>query len=194
MARLRRQAMARGAVPVRTLQASSAKVTSRMWCSASIPPVPPDPVGQAGGAGLGGGEAGDRVHRHGAPAAAAQGPDPAGDPDRLGGVGEAQISDGGDLEAAEFHAVVAAVAGVVGDGDLAPGQGLELLVQRGLVGLHDQQVGGLLDGDQPVGVGVLGVQRVGGDHPPGKVQPVQQRPELSDLVGCAVHLGLAQDC
>jgi hypothetical protein len=29
--------------------------------------VTPDPVGQAGGVGLGGGDAGDRVHRHGAP-------------------------------------------------------------------------------------------------------------------------------
>src|SRR5215218_1144069 len=36
----------------------------------------------------------------------------------------------------------------------------ELLVQGGLVGLHDQQVGGVLDADQPVGVGVLGVERV----------------------------------
>jgi hypothetical protein len=33
---LRRLAMARGAVPVRTWEASSAKVVSRMWCSASI--------------------------------------------------------------------------------------------------------------------------------------------------------------
>jgi hypothetical protein len=31
-ARLRRLAMGRGALPVRTLQASSAKVVSRMWC------------------------------------------------------------------------------------------------------------------------------------------------------------------
>ena len=36
MARLRRLAMAQGALPVRTWQASSAKVTSRMWCSASM--------------------------------------------------------------------------------------------------------------------------------------------------------------
>jgi hypothetical protein len=37
------------------------------------------------------------------------------------------------------------------------------------------------------------VQRVGGDHPPGKVQPVQQRPELGDLVGLAPNVGLGQD-
>jgi hypothetical protein len=47
-------------------------------------PVPSDPVGQAGGAGLGGGEAGDRVDGHHAPAAAVQGPDLAGDANRLG--------------------------------------------------------------------------------------------------------------
>jgi hypothetical protein len=53
--------------------------------------------------------------------------------------------------------VVAAVVGLVGDRDVTPGQGLELLVEGGLVGLDDQQVGGVLDVDQPVGVGVLGV-------------------------------------
>src|SRR5215207_2154415 len=42
-------------------------------------PVTPDPVGEAGGAGLGGGEASDCVDGHHAPAAAVQGPDPAGD-------------------------------------------------------------------------------------------------------------------
>jgi hypothetical protein len=40
MARLRRLAMARGAVPVRTFEASSAKVVSRMWCNASMPQWP----------------------------------------------------------------------------------------------------------------------------------------------------------
>jgi hypothetical protein len=51
---LRRLAMALGALPVRTWQASSAKVTSRRRCSASIPQGPPDVVGQAGGTGLDG--------------------------------------------------------------------------------------------------------------------------------------------
>src|SRR6266508_4489613 len=50
----------------------------------------------------------------------------------------------GDLQATDLDAVVAAVAGVVGEGDLAPGQGLELLLQRGLVAFDDQQVGGVL--------------------------------------------------
>jgi hypothetical protein len=57
MARLRRLAMALGVVAVRVWEASSAKVVSRMWCSASMPQCPRDPVGQAGRAGLGGGEA-----------------------------------------------------------------------------------------------------------------------------------------
>jgi hypothetical protein len=76
-------------------------------------PVPPDPVGEAGGACLAGGEAGDRVDRHGAPAAAGERPDPAGDADRLGGVGEGQAGDGGDLQAAGLDPAVATVAGVV---------------------------------------------------------------------------------
>jgi hypothetical protein len=37
MARLRRLAMALGAVPARTWEASSAKVVSRRWCNASMP-------------------------------------------------------------------------------------------------------------------------------------------------------------
>ena len=93
-----------------------------------------------------------------------QGPDPSGDAQRLGGVGEVQASDGGDLEAAGLDAAVAAVAGVVGDGNVRPWQGLELVMQRWLIVLHDQQVGGVLVGDQPVGMFALGVERVGGDH------------------------------
>jgi hypothetical protein len=88
---------------------------------------------------------------------------------------------------------VAAVTGVVGDGDVTPGQERELVVERGLVGLHDQQVGGVLVDDQPVGVLTLGVERVGSDHLPGEVQPLQQRTESGDLVGGGVHIGLRQD-
>jgi hypothetical protein len=88
---------------------------------------------------------------------------------------------------------VGAVAGAVGDRDVAPGQGGEVMVQAGLVGLHDPQVGGVLLSDQPVGVLALGVERIGSDHGIGELQAVQQRPELGDLVGLAVHPGLAQD-
>jgi len=64
------------------------------------------------------------------------------------------------LEAADLDPAVAVVAGAVGDGDVWPGQDLELVVQRGLVALDDEQVGGVLVGDQPVGVLALGVERV----------------------------------
>jgi hypothetical protein len=67
------------------------------------------------------------------------------------------------------------------------------VVQRGLVGLDDQDVGGVLAGDQPVGMVALGVHGVGGDDGGGEVQALQQRPEPGDLVGRAVHPGLAQD-
>jgi hypothetical protein len=46
-------------------------------------------------------------------------------------VGEVQASDGGDLQAAQLHAAVAAVADVVGDGDVAPWQASQLLVHVG---------------------------------------------------------------
>jgi hypothetical protein len=109
-----------------------------------------------------------------------QGPDPAGDPQGLGGVGEVQASHGGDLQAADLHAVVAAVAGVVLGWDVAPRQGGQLAMQGGLVGLYDQDVGGVLGGDQPVGVVAMGMQCVGGDDPPGEVQPIRtvRRPWL----------------
>jgi hypothetical protein len=43
-------------------------------------------------------------------------------------VGKVQASDRGDLQAAGLDPAVAAVAGVVGDGDLLPGQASQLLV------------------------------------------------------------------
>jgi hypothetical protein len=123
-------------------------------------PVAAYVVGQAGGAGVGGGEAGHRVDGHGPPAQVVERADPASDAQRLGGVGEVQASDGGDLEAAGLDPAMAAVAGLVGDGDVWPRQRGELVVQAGLVVFHDQHVSGVLDGDQPVGMLTLGVQRV----------------------------------
>jgi hypothetical protein len=46
-------------------------------------------------------------------------------------MGELQAGHGGDLQPVEFHPCVAAVAGVVGDGDLAPRQGGELVWRLG---------------------------------------------------------------
>jgi hypothetical protein len=45
---------------------------------------------------------------------------------------------------------------------------------------------------QVLGVGALGVQRVGGDDRIGNVHPVQQRGEHRDLVGLGVHIHLPE--
>ena len=94
--------MALGAVPVWTWSVlGEGRVTDVVQRLDA--PVPSDVVGQAGGACLGGGEVGDRVDRHGAPAATAKRPGPAGDADRLGGVGEVQAGDGGGLHRHGMH-------------------------------------------------------------------------------------------
>jgi len=83
---------------------------------------------------LAGGQAGDGVDSDGAPfLLAGQGPDPAGDPDGLSGVREGQPGcDGSRLEGAVLVAAVAPVVLAVTDGDVPPGQVLELGVQAGL--------------------------------------------------------------
>jgi hypothetical protein len=97
------------------------------------------------------------------------------------------------FEGPDLDAAMGVLAGAVHHRELPPRQPGELGVQGWLVGLDDQQVGGVLLGDQPVSMSVLGVERVGGDDGVGQVQVVQQRPELGDLVGRVVHLGLCQD-
>jgi hypothetical protein len=108
-------------------------------------------------------------------------------------VGEVQAGDGGDLQAADLGAAVTAVAGAVGERDRTPRQAGQLAAEAGLVGLDDQQVGGVLFGDQSVGMLALSVHGVGGDDLAGQVQVLQERLEPSDLVGLGVHLGLVQD-
>jgi hypothetical protein len=128
-----------GAVPVRAWEASSAKLVRGRGAA----PRCPSGRGSSrpgGRGGPGGGEVGDRVDHQRAPPPVAERPSPAGHADRLAGVGEVQAGDSGDLQAAGLHAAVAAVAGVVSDGDITPGQELELVVERELVGLHEQQV------------------------------------------------------
>ncbi len=46
---------------------------------------------------------------------------------------------------------------------------------------------------QVFGVGMLGVQGIGGDDGIGDLDAVQQRGEHGDFVGLDVHIGLAQD-
>jgi len=92
---------------------------------------------------------------------------------------------------APLGAAVAALAGLVGDRDVAPGQGGKLGVQSGLVALDDQQVVSAAPG-QVGGVVTLGMQGIGGDDRAGDIHAVQQRAEQGDLVGLRAHLHLAQ--
>ena len=97
-------------------------------------PVAADDGGELSVAGLGDGQRGDRVAGLAGPPslhlAAGR------DLDGLDGVGEGQpAGNGGDLQGAPFGAAVPALAGLVGDRDVAPGQAGELGVQPGLVAL-----------------------------------------------------------
>jgi hypothetical protein len=62
---------------------------------------------------------------------------------------------------------VGAVASAVQLGDQVPGQAGAAVQERGLIGLDREQVVGLL-GDQELGGGGVGMQRVGGDHRRGR--------------------------
>jgi hypothetical protein len=82
-------------------------------------PVAADPSGELCGGGLAGGQAGDGVDGEGPPLLAVrQGPDPAGDAEGLGGVGEAEPGgDGGGFKRSVFFAAMpAAVLPVAGGG------------------------------------------------------------------------------
>jgi hypothetical protein len=89
--------------------------------------------------------------------------------------------------------VTAAVAVAGGGRDSVPRQFPQRTVQARLVALDHQDVVRFLAGDEVVGVVALGLQRVCGDHRAGQVQRVEQRRELGDLVGLAVHGPLRED-
>ena len=99
---------------------------------------------------------------------------------------------GGDLEGAALITAVPALAGLVSDGDLAPGQGRELGEQARLVALDGEQETRAAPG-QVGGVTTLGVHRIGRDDRAGDVDAVQQEREHRDLVCLRPHLHLAQD-
>jgi hypothetical protein len=107
--------------------------------------------------------------------------------------GSPEVTDADGLEAAQLDAAVAAVAGAVGDRDAVPGQAGAAVQQGGLIGLDHQQVVRLLDADQELGSLGVGLQRIRGDHDPGKVQGRQQRGERGHLLGRAADLTLGQD-
>jgi hypothetical protein len=97
-------------------------------------PVAAYPPGELGRGGLGDGQASDGVDGNGAPLAGAQGPDTAGEAQRLGGVGEGEPGgDGGGLEGTVLLAAVAPAVLAGAGCDVPPGQILELGIQAGLV-------------------------------------------------------------
>jgi hypothetical protein len=102
------------------------------------------------------------------------------------------VAHGDGFEGAQLDAAVGLVAGAVGDGDVVPGQAGAAVQQGGLVGLDDEQVVGLLAGDQELGGVGVGLECIGGDDHAGKVQPVQQGLEGGDLAGGAVDLALGE--
>ncbi|GEC10541.1 hypothetical protein SSP24_81960 [Streptomyces spinoverrucosus] len=190
---VRKVAIARGAVLVRTREASSAKVASRMWWRASMCQCPRISSASRTGAALLGGEAGDCVDRRdgglpGSPAGAA-----ALDLDRLDGVWEVQAGmDSADLQAADLVPVVGLAAGTVLERDLARGQVSQPAAEVLLVALDDEDAVAALGSDL-LGVTGLGVHRIGSDDQAVQVQPVQQRGGGGDLVALGGDLPLADD-
>src|SRR5512132_1531810 len=122
MTRLPKTAMTPGAAPVRTCEASSAKVTSRRWCSASMAQCPPSTSARRAGRA----NSNRRLvtastvtvcHR-----LVCSSRRFAGDLDDLGGVRQPEVADRDRFEAAVLDAAVATVTGAVGDRDAVPGQ------------------------------------------------------------------------
>jgi hypothetical protein len=79
-----------------------------------------------------------------------------------------------DLQGAVFDASVAAVAAVVADRDVAPGQLLEPAVQVRLVPFDCQHVV-VAAAREVVGMAALGVHCIGRDDRAGEVDTVQKR-------------------
>lgn len=93
------------------------------------------------GVGLRGGEVGDGVHGLGEPFAAAGLAGASGDLHRLRGVQEADAGgDGDNFQGALLDPAVAFPGGGVSVRNVGPGQSGDLVVQRGLVAFHGQQI------------------------------------------------------
>jgi hypothetical protein len=182
--------MVRGVLPVRIWEASSAKVVSRTQCRPFW--IVQWPLGQPGGAGLLKRQAGDRIDGHGLPPGGVQLAGLAGDLQDLGGVRESEVADRDRFEGPDLDAAVAAVAGAVTDRDVVPWQAGAAFQQPGLVGLHREEVVGMLAGDQELGGLGVGLQRAGGHYHTGQVEPIQQRGERGDFLGRAGDLALGQ--
>jgi hypothetical protein len=87
------------------------------------------------------------------------------------------------LEGADLHPAVRLVAGAVQHGHLMPGQTSTAVQERGLVGLHGEQVVRLLDRNQELRGLSVPLECVGGDHCPGQVEVAKQRLEARHLAG-----------
>ncbi|WP_366916525.1 hypothetical protein [Streptomyces sp.] len=121
------------------------------------------------------------------------------DADGQAGVGQgdsAEVAgDGAGLDRAGLTAYVSGSGGGVLDCDVLPGQGGELGVSGGLVGLDHGDVVGLLGFDQPGDVRLDQVQGVEGDDGAGQVQRCQERLEVRGFVRlrAGLHLGEGHD-
>ncbi|WP_232247973.1 hypothetical protein [Streptacidiphilus rugosus] len=104
------------------------------------------------------------------------------DADGQVGVGDGDaaefVGDGAGLDRAGLASAVPGLGGGVLDGDVAPGQGGQLAVGGGLVGLDHGDVVGLLGLDQPGDVRLDRVQCVEGDDGAGQVQRREQGLEV----------------
>lgn len=193
MARLRQVAIARGALPVRNWEASSAKVVSRTWRRASIFQWSRTSCASRAGGGLLGGRAGHRVDGgDGGLAGLAVGV-AALDLDGLAGSGKEQVVHGGDLDSVDLRAAMVAAARAALERDALPGRGLQLLAQFLLIALDDRNVVGSA-AQQVAGVLALGMQCVAGDDRPNWVgDGVQQRLGAGGLAGFLADVELGQD-
>lgn len=86
--------------------------------------------------------------------------------------------DGDDFDAAFLDPAVDPVVAGVGDWNLFPWKDSQLLMQGWLVAFDGQQVVRVAFEYEVVGVGMLGVHRIRGDHRIGQVDGAQQGREL----------------
>lgn len=157
-------------------------------------PVPASPGGHLGGGCLLSGQVGGGVDGLAGPLLRPVQAASALDAQDLADVREEQAVDGDDLHQALLVAAVAAGVVTVDHGDLFPGQPVELAGLTTLVVLDCEEVVGAAF-VQVGGVGVLGVESVGGDDRPGEVHVVdlvEQGLELGDLVRLRADLTRGQ--
>jgi hypothetical protein len=127
--------------------------------------VAPGPGDDLGGVGLFGGQVGDGVNDLAGPLLRSVEAASALDAQDLAGVREKQAVDGDDLYQALLVAAVADGVVAVDHGDLFPGQPVELAGLTALVVLDREEVVGAAF-VQVGGMGVLGVEGIGGDDRP----------------------------